>query len=412
MRYPHPSCIAIWPLFALTAVLSWSTVSCHASPAVTMTEPATASDVSGNNTFALNLHRRVATAEQGGSVISPWSLRIALAMVYAGAGGETAAQIHEALALEGKAALVHTAFNEDLQRLTGIDEIALGNRLWVQSGFDLLQPFRQTLEGQYGAPPSPVDFSVPEAARDTINSWIGDATGGRVGELIPAGVLDSRTRLVLTNAIHFEGDWELPFAVDSTSSQPFFVSAGHSTEVELMQHQGTHGYVEDDDVQFVELAYAGTDLAMQVILPKEGRNLGSIEQDLSAGRLADLQERLTAVPVSVILPRFKLADRMRADSILKTMGMQLAFDRNLADLSGIDGRKLLYLAAVLHGAFIDVNERGTEAGAASAAVINTRALRLPAQFRADRPFLFIIAERSSGMILFIGRLTDPSRLGS
>ena len=410
MKYPCSLRDAVLLSLAVIAFPSLVVAQSQTAPAVPPSQALSSTDVRGNNTFALNLHRQLAVIESGGSVASPWSLRVALAMVFAGAAGDTAAEIHGALALEGGADEVHATFNREAGRLMSKDELALANALWVQSGFDILQAFEQTLATQYHAEPSLVDFSTPETARAKINGWIEGATGGRVGELIAEGVLDRRTRLVLTNAIHFQGDWELAFVTDETLTQPFFVAPGRNTEAKLMHHQGTHGYVEEEDLQLLELAYAETDLAMYVILPKGARSLGEIEQDLSAQRLARLLGRLAPAPVTVHLPRFEMANRIRADSILKAMGMQLAFDPNRADFSPIDGRRVLYLEAVLHGAFIDVNERGTEAGAGSAAVINTRALRVPVQFRADRPFLFFVAERSTGMILFIGRLTDPSRL--
>ncbi|MCE9544921.1 MAG: serpin family protein [Planctomycetia bacterium] len=329
--------------------------------------------VAAGNDLALDLYGQL-KSQPGNLFCSPYSISTALAMTYAGARGDT-------------------------------------NALWVQKGQPLLAEFTGTVTGTYEAGLQELDFQQnAEAARGTINSWVEKRTNDKIKDLLKPGLLTADTRLVLTNAIYFKSAWQEPFKKEKTQNAPFTKLDGTKVDVPLM-HQTRHcDYVQGASFQAVELPYAGQDLSMIVMLPDRVDGLGDLEQKLSKESLAGWLEGLVWRRVILSLPRFKATSEFRLKPTLSKLGMSQAFTSD-ADFSGIDGKKGLYLQDVVHKAFVDVNEEGTEAAAATGTALAGAALETkpPAIFRADHPFLYLIRENHTGSILFIGRLTEPQR---
>jgi serpin B len=374
--------------------------------------------VQGNNRFGLNLFGQLGQAP-GNTFLSPFSLSTALAMTAAGARGETARQMAEVLQLPAGPDRVHTDFAALIQALRPGPEGAeapyalhTANALWGQQGYHFLPAFETLLQRSYGAAFEEVDFQgAAEEARRTINAWVAKQTRDKIQDLIARGVLDSSTRLVLTNAIYFKGTWSSPFPARQTQEDDFHASGGRIVRVPLMHQTGRFGYAEDQNVQTLELPYVGGDLAMVVLLPRKRDGLAELEKTLSAGSLADQLDQLHSTQVAVTLPRFKLTAQFELKPVLAALGMTLPFS-DRADFSGINGgSEPLQISAVIHKAYVDVNESGTEAAAATAVGIKALSALVPkppVEFRADHPFLFLIRDRRTGSLLFLGCLTQPA----
>ncbi|MEW4569015.1 serpin family protein [Tautonia sp. JC769] len=370
--------------------------------------------VQGNTQFAFDLYRLLAQ-EPGNLFFSPYSISSALAMTLGGAAGETASQMGDVLHLPLPPDELHPAFGRINSRLleTGDDagyQLNVANRLWGQQGYGFVPGYLALTRDAYGAELQTVDFArATEEARDRINTWVEEQTRGKIPNLIPPGVLDSLTRLVLTNAIHFKGDWAAPFPEQATQDAPFFLSGEDEVIVPLMNRRGSYRYAEGVDLKILELPYGTGDLAMVVLLPDAKDGLGALEAQLNAEQLGRWFAGLRRQDVAVALPRFSLSSQFTLNQALSTLGMTLPFQQGQADLSGMDGSRELYITAAIHKAFVDVNEEGTEAAAATGIVVGVRSA-LPSEakvFRADHPFLFLIRDTRTGSILFLGRLTQP-----
>jgi serpin B len=375
-----------------------------------------ASVVEGNNAFAFDLYAKL-KGEKGNIIYSPYSISTALAMTYAGARGETAAEVRKTLRFAFGQEKLHPAMADLVDDLNsrggdegeGAYELVVANRLWGQAGYRFLAPFLGLNKAYYGAGLEQVDFArATERARKTINAWVEDRTREKIKELLKPGVLTPLTRLVLTNAIYFKGNWASEFKKERTSDAPFHVTPERTVNVPTMRQTAKFGYTDTPGLQVLEMPYVGGELSMVVLLPKKADGLAEFEATLSAAQLKTWVSRLRTRKVAVFLPKFKLEFGIGLAKTLAAMGMPRAFDDRRADFSGMDGTRELYISAVIHKAFVDVNEEGTEAAAATAVVIGKRSVsRLPV-FRADRPFVFLIRDRVTGSVLFIGRVTDPS----
>jgi serpin B len=391
--------------------------------------------VAGNNEFALNLYQRL-RGEEGNLFFSPYSISTALAMTYAGARGQTASQMAEVLCFPVESGRAEqsapksglpaeldsqqfaSAFGTLVKDLNakgrkGAYQLAVANALWGQKGYGFLGQFMDFVEKHYGGRLNEVDFAgVTEAARQTINAWVEKQTNDKIKNLIARGVLDSMTRLVLTNAIYFKGDWASQFDKDRTQQNaPFTLSDGGKVNVPMMNQQERFRYMETETFQGLELAYAKDELSMIVLLPKDVNGLGALEKSITQKNLSQWLGRLGKREVVVFLPKFKLTSQFRLASVLKAMGMTDAFSRS-ADFSGMDGKRDLFISAVIHKAYVDVNEEGTEAAAATGVTMRLTSVGpggRPPVFRADHPFLFLIRDNRSGSILFIGRVMNPNK---
>jgi serpin B len=373
--------------------------------------------IQGNNRFAIELHARL-TRQPGNLFYSPASLSMALAMTYAGARGETAAEMARVLHFPAEQDRLHEALaalrkglNEAGSGAKGSLQLRLANRLWGQEGYHFLPDFLALTRESYGAELAQADFlHEAEQARQAINAWVAERTEGKIADLIPPGMLDDRTRLVLTNAIYFKGRWSRPFLKAATRDDTFHVSGDKAVTVPLMFKNDDFAYRAVDGLKVLELPYDKGELSSVVILPDAVDGLPALEASLTAEDLGRWLGQLRRRKVQVYLPRFKVTSQFSLGGVLAEMGMGLAFDKDRADFSGISTQERLHVSAVVHKAFVDVNEEGTEAAAATGVMMATRAAMVrqePAVFRADHPFLFLIRDTRSGSILFMGRVVNP-----
>jgi len=361
------------------------------------------------NQLTFDLYQKLATGQDGNLFLSPYSVSSALAMVYGGARGETAEQMNLTLHFGGQGA-THPAFSHLRATLNGIQkkghvQLSVANSLWPQKGYAFLPDYLSLTTEFYGSEIVPVDFKGDtENARQKINGWVEDETNDRIKDLIPEGMLDPLTRLVLANAIYFKGDWANQFKPGRTRPAPFKLIDGTSVDVPMMSQTEDFRLAHTDEFQALELPYEGGDLSMLILLPGESDKLPNLEKSLTLETITGLE--FNEMEVMVQLPKFKLESTFYLGRALAAMGMPLAFSRQ-ADFSGMDGSKELYIGAVVHKAFVEVDEKGTEAAAATA--VGMRVTSMPPQFIANRPFLFLIRENFTGVILFIGRVADPSK---
>jgi serpin B len=369
--------------------------------------------VQGNTAFALSLYSQL-RSRAGNLFFSPFSLSTALAMTYAGAHGQTAEQMAAVLHFPADLQRLHSAFaalGKDLQddgERRGY-QLHVANALWGQQGYRFREEFLQTTKTYYGAGLNEVDFrTAAEEARRTINAWVEQQTKEKIKDLIPPGMLDALTRLVLTNAIYFKGDWAHPFKKPQTKEEPFKVTATQQVTVPMMNQTGFFKYFDGGSFQALELPYVGDKLSMLVLLPKEVDGLATFEQSLTAQKLVEWLPALRSQEVVVALPKFTVTAEFLLNQALSALGMPLAFS-DAADFSGMSEDRGLALSAVLHKAYVDVNEEGTEAAAATGGVarVTSAPLTPPPVFRADHPFVFLIRDTRSGGILFLGRVTQP-----
>jgi serine protease inhibitor len=368
--------------------------------------------VKGNNQFGLDLYGKLREKE-GNLFFSPYSISTALAMTYAGARGQTAEEMAKTLHFDLDHDKLHAAFKVLQEGMKAEKKKAgyrlhVANALWGQKDYRFLPAFLQLTHDNYGAGLQEVDFvKATEQARRTINAWVEKQTEDKIKELIKPGILEPMTRLVLTNAIYFKGDWASQFKKDATRDLPFKLADGKEVRTPLMYQKGKFGYLETGDLQALELPYQGKDLSMVVLLPKQLHGLASLEKGLTTDRLTGWLGRMRSSEVQVFLPRFKMTSEFELKPVLASLGMKKLFT-GAADLSGMNGRTDLHVSAVIHKAYVDVNEEGTEAAAATAVVVRGESKRPPVPvFRADHPFLFLIRDQRTGSILFLGRLVNP-----
>ena len=373
--------------------------------------------VAENSAFALDLYRQLAH-EDGNLFFSPFSISSALAMTYAGAREETARQMAEVMHFSLAPEKLHPAFSELTAMFNAPGkpyQLSVANALWGQVDYEFLADFVEIANKYYGAGFKEVDYArAREQARQTINEWVEGKTNGRIKDIVQPDDLTELTRLVLTNAIYFKGKWRSEFKPEATKPMPFRVSANEQVDVPMMHQIGKFNYAEDDQAQVLELPYAGGDLSMLILLPKPGHELVELENMLRPDLVQSWLSQLSEEQVEVFLPRFKLEERFVLNEQLKQLGMVDAFDETKADFSGMTAEPQLYISMVSHKAFVDVNEEGTEAAAATAVVMNAKSMIVagPRLFRADHPFIFAIRDLRSGSILFMGRLCNPAKASS
>lgn len=370
--------------------------------------------IKGNNAFALALYAKLA-GEKGNLFISPASISTALGMTYAGARGETEAEMAKTLRFTLGQSKLHPALGTYIRRLNAggekaAYELRAANRLWGQKGYGFLQPFLDIASIHYGAGLAELDFAGdPEAARATINQWADESTRGKIKDLLDPTVIKPTTRLVLTNAIYFKGTWVSQFDKADTADEPFLVDGARKTPAPTMhKRNGSFKFAEQDGVAALEMPYTGGALSMVILLPSKPNGLRELEKKLSPESLDAWARSLSPEKVDVAVPRFTLTRAVELSAVLSAMGMPSAFGPK-ADLSGLSGKTDLFISAVVHKAFVDVNEEGTEAAAATAVVTGRKNghSKPPRVFKADHPFVFVIRDVTTGSILFLGRVTDP-----
>ena len=371
--------------------------------------------VQGNNTFAFELYRELSDG-QGNLFFSPFSISQALAMTLAGARGETERQMTNTLHYELPQSALHPSFNaldrelasrgRDLQvEENQFFELNIANAIWGQQGYEFLPEFLDVLAENYGAGLRPMDFAgAPEESRMKINDWVSEETQDKIKDLLPSGAVDSNTRLVLTNAIFFNASWQWPFDKRLTRELPFHLAGGGMVEVPMMTEtsRDLYGYVKGEGYEAVDVPYSSGEMSMTILLPDEG-TFGEFEDSLNAQGLDRILDDIEIRHISLTMPLFELESEFSLDQTLAEMGMPDAFGAE-ADFSGMTGTKGLWISEVVHKAFVSVDEEGTEAAAATAVVVQESG---PMLVTVDRPFIFLIRDRATGAVLFLGRVMNP-----
>ena len=383
--------------------------------------------VRANNEFALELYENL-RSQEGNLFLSPYSISAGLAMVCAAARGQTETQMVEVLHLpiltdrstrppstegldrEQFASIFGTMTRYLMENTVWVDgsELSMANALWGQKGCEFRKEFLDLVKTHYGGHLQKVDFkNAAETARRTINGWVERRTSQKIKELITPEMLDTMTRLVVTNAIYFRCRWAEQFDKERTKEAPFTCADGHQVDALMMNQTAQYSIIETEDFQALELPYVGDKLSMVILLPRKFDGLHELEKRLTLENLSQWLLRLDKRRVAVSIPKFKMTRQFDLVSALGAMGMMDVFSARNADLSGMTGQKELFVSRVIHRAFVDVNEEGTEAAAAT--VLGTvMAIRpTPPVFRADHPFTFFIRENDSRCILFIGRVMNP-----
>ncbi|XP_076731628.1 leukocyte elastase inhibitor isoform X1 [Maylandia zebra] len=375
---------------------------------------------SSNTAFALELFRTLSQTNPAGNIfVSPLSIGAALATVYEGAKGDTAAQITQALSFSSGEG-VHANFqklNADINSPSASYILKLANRLYGENIAHFLPDFIDVTHRNYLADPITVDFiGDPEACRAAINSWVEQQTENKIKDLLKPGTVNKDTRLALVNAVYFKGNWRNPFKEANTKEMPFEIRQNETVPVQMMHQRKKlpYNYIADHDLQILELPYVGEELSMFILLPKESSDgsgpLLKLEKELTQERLNEWTDRKNMEVDSEVLlhlPKFKLEEDYELNEPLAKLGMKNVFCAGRADLSGMNGEPGLFLSTMAHKAFVEVNEEGTEATAATGAVIKLESFIPDTHFTADHPFLFFIRYNETKSILFFGRFSSP-----
>lgn len=373
--------------------------------------------------FGARLYQALAS-DPGNLVVSPLSIHLALAMALGGAGGATATEMAQALAVAGiDSTTLHAALNSldaALEARNRTDppiddreqkvQISVVNSLWGQEGFAIVQSYLDLLARNYGAGIRVVDFEqAAEEARVAINDWVAEQTSDRITDLIPAGAIDELTRLVLVNAVYLDATWARPFDPEATADAFFTRLDGTEVSVPTMNaYQLSALYASGEGWQAIDLPYTGDELSMLVVVPDAGR-FAEVEGLVTAGLIDVVRYGMTQATVDLSLPKFEMRNQLSLVEALRALGIEAAFDPETADFSGISTEEQLYVTDVIHEAFIAVDEAGTEAAAATAVIIGTTSAPIDViALDIDRPFLFFLQDRATGAFLFLGRVVDPS----
>ncbi len=368
--------------------------------------------VEGNSEFALDLFRVLRT-EEGNLFFSPYSISLALAMAYAGARGATATEMADALQFTLAQGRLHAAFNALALNLArraeeseGEFRLTVANSFWGQKGHPFLLDFLDVLSVNYGAGIHLVDFAKsPEACRIAINNWVSNETNGKIKDLIAPGMISSITRLVLANAIYLKALWPVPFSNELTVERPFYLLDGGEVRVPTMEGWRTAYYTQGDGYQAASLALTGG-CSMLVLVPDVSR-YREFEASLDATILGTIWASRETRLVHVFLPKFEYESKFMLGGALSALGMGSAFGVG-ADFSGMDGTRDFSISGVVHKSFVAVDELGIEAAAATAVIfVGSPPPPPPAELRIDRPFIFVIQDRMTGAILFVGRVLNP-----
>ncbi len=397
------------PLFALS--LLSSAIGCADPRVITTVDADLAVVVEGNNGFAVDLYQEAAL-EDGNLFFSPFSITAALSMVYAGTEGDSEAEVAAAMGVVDEAKW-HEKLGALFDDLVGKHRRAYtlngANRVWGQHDLAFEPTFEDLMAGAYNAPIERIDFmGDPDKAMDKVNRWVSRQTEDYIPELFEPGDIGPDTRVVLCNAVYFEADWREQFEEDETADGEFRMLDGSSTQTPLMRNTADFGYAEVDGMKIAELSYEGEELSMVVLLPEEDDGIYDLEAELTAGNLAEWIEQIDEMEVTMTLPSFTMDYELPLLSTLQALGIQSMFDPYAADLSGmVEGN--YYVASARHKAYVDVFEQGTRAAAATGFSMDVLSAEPdPTVFVADHPFVFLIRDRLTDSILFMGRVEDPS----
>lgn len=372
------------------------------------------SGAQANNSFAIDLYREL-SKQEGNIFFSPASISTALSMAASGASGSTRTEMNSVLHVEGE--MYAYKLYADLLRTLLKDgdskdiQLKSANSLWIEQSFQILPSFKWLMEERYKSEIIAADFSNrPSQERDRINSWVDKNTEGRIKELIPPDGIQNITKLVIANAVYFYGKWSTPFNPGRTKAGEFHNSSGSTNEVPFMHLTEEFNYNEENLIQYLRLPYADPTFEMEILLPVKGE-IDKLASLLNTEFLDELNKKSKPLKVAVTLPRFKIEKRLNLAEMLASLGMADAFDANRANFSGIDPKNGIYISKVIHKAFITVEEAGTEAAASTAVIMAPKGLAVakleePKVFTVDHPFVFLIRHKTSGAILFFGRIDN------
>lgn len=363
------------------------------------------------NDFSVDFYQTIAESEDGNIFFSPYSIFTALSMVYEGANGTTAEEMHDVLSIAqhddatlGSFGRLYNLLNQNQEGYT----ISTANAFWTHEDYEFLQSYLDLLHDFYLAEGHELDFAQNVEAAEIINTWIENHTNDKIKNMIQPEVLSDMTKLVLTNAIYFKGLWDQQFDPDNTYDADFTLATNETVTVDMMVSDSDNNrfnYTETDTLQLLKLYYQERNLSMIIVLPKEN-NISWAESAMTAENLSTWNEQFYEREIPVYLPKFKFETKYTLNDLLIEMGMVDAFAPGIADFSGMDGTMNLFISKVLHQAYIEINEEGTEAAAATAVIMDLTAI--PDYFMADHPFMFLIQHEETGAVLFMGTVMDPS----
>ncbi|HOT29865.1 MAG TPA: serpin family protein [Candidatus Ozemobacteraceae bacterium] len=412
-----------WFVILMAAVLAWS--GCGTADAADDPRPADVKQVAaGVNALGLKLLSSLSAAAPGNLFFSPFSIHIAFAMPFAGAAGETRAELAKTFAypVDGQGALAGL-YGDFIRSFPGFGgtpapadyKLSVANAIWAHKPYPFASTYLDLIKTTFASEIRLVDFAADYLkTRLEINAWVEAQTQNLIKDLIPEGILNTLTRLVLVNAVYFKGTWVAEFPKDATADASFFVDGKTETKVPMMRQTGEFRYADGDAFQALRLPYKGDTLAMYVFLPKECDGISKLETALAEKPFAEWLSGFDEMDVRVSLPKFKMESGCSLVEALRGLGVNLAFDEQSADFSGmLDAEKAksepgLFISAALHKAFVKVDEEGTEAAAATAVVMQTKSVKpKPIEFKADHPFLFFIVHEPTTAVLFLGRMSSP-----
>jgi serpin B len=410
------------PLLCAIFTIFSSYVALAAPPVAAAPLPPNAADqaeiVKGSNAFAVDLYAQL-SRQPGNLFFSPESISTAFGMAYAGARGQTAAQMEHVFHFTLPPEKLHPAMGALLAEMNAQHkgyELRVADALWAQQDANFETNYLKLVQSDYAAGFHRVNFKLsPETVRTTINAWVGKQTNDKIKDLISPGALNPTTRLVLTNAIYFKGNWQDQFDKEATQKEEFHLSAAQWVMTPMMHRTGGYRYYDGGTFQAIELPYSGNEISMVVLLPKQTDGLAALEHSFTSRSASEWIQKLEPVDKVILsLPSFTMTQQFELSRTLSAMGMAQAFS-GAADFSGMTGKRDFAISAAIHKAFIDVDEQGTEAAAATAIVMYATAMHRefpeppPIVFRADHPFLFILRDTKSGSMLFLGRVSDPTK---
>lgn len=387
------------------------------SPAYSVTKEGMNDYVNSSNEFAFQMYKHLIESNEN-IFFSPYSISTALGMAYEGARGKTAAEMIQVLDLpednQTRRDMIR-AVQSELNKEGTSYELSAANAYWLREGANLKEEYKDVIESYYLAYGQELDFAGdPEGSVETINNWVEERTNGRIKDLLSPNDIDALTYLVLTNAIYFKSDWKYQFDSNATEEMMFYKTGGEGIMTEMMNmcdEEKKLNYASNSDIQLLQLPYKDEELSMYVMLPKLN-DIASLESLLDHEYLSVLKDDITAEYINLYLPKFKFELKYWLKDKLSAMGMPTAFGSG-ADFSGITSDKSLYIYKVIHQSFVEVNEEGTEAAAATAVLFREATgfgstSQEPIVFRADHPFIFLIEHKDTGQILFMGKVENPN----
>lgn len=371
--------------------------------------------VNANNKFTFDMYSKLNKINEGNIFFSPYSISTALSMTYEGSNDITASEMENTLYIPSDDQIRRPAVASIYNQLNRKDvryKLNTANAIWSQKEYPILKEYKDVVEQYYGGRATNLDFQNNlEESQKTINNWVEDKTNDKIKNLFSKGSLTPLTRLVLTNTIYFKGDWAKQFDKENTKEKTFTIDEKNTTKVQMMSQTGNEAefkYSETDKLQVLEMSYKDEELSMTIFLPREG-DMDYLEENLGQEKIKEWKDNLRKQRVNVYMPKFTFDTKYNLNEVLKQLGMSSAFSRS-ADFSKITGGKDLFISLVIHQAFIDVNEEGTEATAATGVAMNLMSTGITETpvFRANHPFIFIIQDSGNQNILFMGKVTNPS----